>query len=86
MMDENRELFDNFADIHREYMLNPGEWQKLLNEYGKEVVEIIRDYERKLCATSERGQYGKFSQNLSDKFWGEVRKSFPKIDFVGVNQ
>lgn len=84
MTDENKDLFDNFADIHREYMLDPDQWQKLFNQYGGEIVEIIRDYERRLCATSEGGQYGKFSQNLSEKFWGEIRKVFPKIDFVGI--
>lgn len=25
-----------------------------------------------------------FSKNLSEKFWTEVKKLFPKIDFVGV--
>lgn len=84
MMDEYKELFDNFADIHREYMLDPSTWQKLFNQYGAEVIEIIRNYERRLCATSEGGQYSKFSQKLSEKFWGEIRKTFPKIDFVGV--
>jgi UDP-galactopyranose mutase len=86
MMEEHKELFDNFPDIHREYMLNPKEWQKLFNQYGREVVEIIRDYERRLCSNMATGKYGLFSQNLSEKFWGLVRKTFPKIDFVGVIQ
>lgn len=84
MLSENKELFTNFKDIHDKYALNPPEWQKLFNEYGKEVVEIIRDYERRLCANMVTGKYGSFSANLSEKFWDEVRKVFPKIDFVGV--
>ena len=84
MVSENKELFDNFSDIHREYMLDPHKWQKLFNEYGGEVVEIICDYERKLCATSEKGQFGKFSTTLSTRFWAEVKKVFPKIELVGV--
>ncbi len=84
MVAANKELFDNFKEIHDEYALNPGAWQKLLNQYGAEVVEIIRDYERKLCINMGTGKYGQFSQNLSQKFWDEVRKIFPKIDFVGV--
>ena len=84
MVEENKELFDNFADIHREYAMNPREWQKLLNQYGAEVVEVIRQYERKLCANMATGKYGQFSSNLSEKFWAEVKKLFPKIDFVGV--
>ncbi len=84
MAEDHKELFDNFADIHREYALNPKEWQKLFNQYGAEVVEIIREYERRLCANMATGKYGQFSRNLSEKFWAEVKKVFPKIDFVGV--
>jgi len=84
MVAANKELFDNFKEIHDEYAMNPEAWQKLLNQYGAEVVEIIRDYERKLCIKMGTGKYGQFSQNLSQKFWDEVRKIFPKIDFVGV--
>ena len=84
MIGENKELFDNFMDIHREYELKPTQWQKLFNQYGREVVEIVRDYERRLCSNMATGKYGQFSRNLSEKFWGEVRKTFPKIDFVGV--
>lgn len=86
MMEENKELFDNFLDIHNEYAVKPLEWQKLFNQYGREVVEIIRDYERKLCAHMSKGKFGKFSANLSERYWDEVRKVFPKIDFVGVIQ
>ena len=84
MVSENKELFTNFKDIHDNYALNPPEWQKIFNEYGKEVVEIIREYERRLCANMATGKYGAFSANLSEKFWNEVKKIFPKIDFVGV--
>ncbi len=86
MMNEQKELFDNFSDIHREYMLHPNQWQKLFNEYGGEVMDIIRDYDRKLCAQMGKGQYSKFTETLSEKFWQEVRKVFPKIDFVGIKQ
>lgn len=84
MVDEHKELFENFMDIHNEYAMNPHQGQKLFNQYGGEVVEIIRDYERKLCANMATGKYGQFSAKLSEKFWVEVRKIFPKIDFVGV--
>ncbi len=84
MMEKNKELFDNFDDIHREYGLNPQQWQKIFNEYGREVVELVRDYERRLCSNMATGKFGLFSKNLSDKLWGLVRKKFPKIDFVGV--
>lgn len=84
MAEENKELFANFKEIHDEYALNPAEWQKLFNQYGGEVADVIREYERRLCANMATGKYGRFSANLSEKFWGEVKKMFPKIDFVGV--
>lgn len=84
MVEEHKELFNNFGDIHREYAQSPKEWQKLFNQYGTEVVEIIREYERRLCANMATGKYGQFSRNLSEKFLAEVKKIFPKIDFVGV--
>jgi len=43
MLEEHEELFSNFKDIHDEYALDAASWQKLFNEYGKEVLEIIRD-------------------------------------------
>lgn len=84
MYEANKELFDNFLDIHNEYAADPQKWQKIFNEYGKEVVEVMREYERKLCTRMGSGMYSKFSANLADKFWAEIKKTFPKIDFVGV--
>lgn len=84
MVEEQKEVFSNFKEIHDEYMLNPSEWQKLFNQYGGEVMDIMRDYERKLCRNMATGKYGQFSTSVSEKFWDEVRKLFPKIDFVGV--
>lgn len=86
MIDKNLEVFGQFQDIHDKYAFNPLKWQGEYNETGSKVVAIIRDWERKLCRESERGQFGKYSANLADKFWNLVRKDFPKIDFVGVKQ
>ena len=84
MMEQNKELFDNFKEIHDEYALNPQEWQKLFNQYGSEILDIIRDWERKLLVKMGTGKYGQFSTTVSEKFWDEIRKIFPKIDFVGI--
>ena len=65
-------------------MLDPKKYQLALNVEGKKVVEVIHDYERRLCAHSEKGVYAKYSSNLADKFWETIRKQFPKIDFIGV--
>lgn len=84
MINDRNEQFKHFKEIHDKYMQDPVIYQDEFNREGKLVVEIIREWERKLCSHSEKGQYGKYSQSLADKFWQEVRKNFPKIDFVGV--
>lgn len=84
MLANHKELFAEFKKIHDEYALDPKTWQPKLNEYGQEVLHIIRRYENMLCGKSESGKYGKFSSKLADKFWESVRASFPKIDFVGM--
>lgn len=84
MVNENLKLFNDFQDIHDKYMQDPIKWQTQFNFLGKTIVNIIRIWERKLCQDSERGQFGKFSDTLADKFWNVVRMDYPKIDFVGV--
>lgn len=84
MLTENKELFDTFQSVHDAYILNPEANKVKFNELGREVTDLIREYERRLCAQMGKGQYSKFTQNLSEKFWSEVRKVFPKIDFVGI--
>lgn len=84
MIEANQEIFNKFIDLHDKYSKEPNKWQNEFNTQGKKVVEIIRDWERRLCGHSEKGQYAKFSDKLADKFWNIVRTDFPKIDFVGV--
>lgn len=84
MVASNKALFDEFKVIHDKYAENDERWKEKFNEVGKKVVEIIRDYEVRLCAHSEGGQYGRYANKLADKFWEEVRKMYPRIDFVGV--
>lgn len=84
MITENRDLFDNFQNVHDAFVLNPDVNKAKFNQIGREVTDVIRDYERRLCAQMGKGQFSKFTQNLSEKFWAEVRNVYPKIDFVGV--
>lgn len=84
MLKENEPVFTKFLDVHNNFKSDPEKWKPQFNETGGQVVDIIRDYERRLCGKTESGQYGKFSANLSQKFWDEIRKVFPKIDFVGI--
>lgn len=84
MLEQNKEAFSAFKKTHDLYVQNPDSMQEKFNNEGKPIIEIIRKYENKLCGKSERGSYGRYSAQLSEKFWGEVKKVYPKIDFVGV--
>lgn len=84
MLDENKELFEEFKPIHDAYVINPTVNQAKYNAIGSEVMDVIRDYERRLCAKMGAGQYSKFSMNLSEKFMEEIKTIFPKIMFIGV--
>jgi len=84
MLEENKELFDQFKRIHDKYLQDDVKYQDEFNEIGKDVVEVIRKYELMLCSKSEGGQYCKYASTLADKFWTEVRRVYPRIDFVGA--
>ncbi len=84
MLSENRKLFDDFRIIHDKYALNSDGLQEEFNKKGEKILEIIREYENKLCANTERGVYNKFSGNLAQKFQDEIRKIFPMIDYIGL--
>ena len=83
MIENHRDLFLDFKDVHDKFMSDDN-LKGELNEKGAKVVEIIRDYERKLTSQQDKGQYSKFSSGLSDKFWDQIRGFLPHIDFVGV--
>jgi len=83
MLEYNRDLFESFRSIHSRYELDPESLQLVFNEEGEKVLRVIRRYENTLCGKSESGKYGKFSSSLSEKFWGEIRFHFPKIDSIG---
>lgn len=80
----HKDLFTRFQEIHDRYTMSPDRYQVEFNEVGKEVMDVIRKYENKLCGSTERGGYSKYSHNLSEKFWSGIRALFPKIDFIGA--
>ena len=84
MINENKEIFDKFKILHDDYSLNPDKMQNAFNNEGEKILEIIRDYENRLCANQERGMYNKFSANLAEKFQKEVKKVYPLIDHIGL--
>jgi hypothetical protein len=84
MREQNQELFAEFAALHQRYEAEPIRYQAAFNALGRQVTEAVRDWDRRLCSAMGRGQFSQYSQNLSEKFWGEVRSLFPLIDQVGV--
>lgn len=84
MVSDNKELFEKFTKLHFEYSIDQEKMQEKFNKEGKKILEIIHEYENRLCANTERGIYNKYSANLAEKFQNEVRKHFPLIDHIGI--
>lgn len=84
MVDDNKVLFESFKMLHDEYGLNGTGLQDKFNKEGEKILDIVREYENRLCSNTERGMYNKFSTNLAEKFQNEVRKKFPMIDHIGL--
>lgn len=82
MIVENPELFSEFGRIHDAYKKDSS-LQGKYNEVGAKVSEVIRDWEKRLCLYSEKGTNAKYSANLAEKFWQEVRNKYSHIDLVG---
>jgi hypothetical protein len=84
MTKEHADLFDKFKAVHDQYRLDRKTHQNEFNQLGKQIMEIIREFENRLCAGMERGMYGKFSDKVSEKFWDRIKKDYPLIELVGV--
>jgi len=84
MIDENRQLFDRFAKLNEHYAKNPDSDTVEFHQFGQQILDVIRDYDRRLCAAMGRGVYSVYSEKLSQKFWDLVRQDFSQIDMVGV--
>lgn len=84
MITSNKESFNKFNLLYNEYIKKQDDLQGRFNEEGKKILEIIREWENKLCSQTEKAGFGNYSTNLSEKFWAEVRKTYPLIDYIGV--
>lgn len=84
MLDNNKKEFEEFRKLHDEYALNPDAMQDRFNQEGKKIQEVIRKYEDILCGHSERSGFSSYTASLAEKFNDEIRKHFPKIDYIGV--
>ena len=84
MLEDNQSLFNSFKQTHDSYAKDKDTNRDIFNEEGTKVLRVIRRYENVLCSKSENSGYGKFSSNLSEKFWEEVRSYLPLIDQVNI--
>lgn len=86
MKETNKELFASFRKIHDEYHLSEDtdSLQEKFNIEGEKVLVVVREWEGRLCSQSEKGGYGAFTGNLTEKFQAEIKKEFPMIDHVGI--
>lgn len=84
MIETHKALFDEFKAAHEAFVSDSENNKSQFNEVGNKILPIIRQYERMLTSEMSGSQYGRFSNNLSDKFWETIRRTYPKIDFIGV--
>lgn len=84
MLSVNQAVFDEFKKIHDLFEKDRMKHQDEFNRQGEAIMDIIHDWEKRLCARMEGGKNGVYSANLSEKFKDEIKKVYPKIDLVGV--
>jgi len=84
MTEQNHDLFALFKPIHDGYQFDRKQWSQRFHQQGSDVVEVIRDWERRLCSGMEKGHHAVYSAKLAEKFWTEIKKEFPLIERVGV--
>lgn len=84
MITEHQAEFAAFKEVHDGYKADRKAWSQRFHSEGKVLVEIIRDWERRLCSGMEKGNNAVFSAKLAEKFWAEIKKEFSHIELVGV--
>ena len=84
MVEENKETFDKFKNIHANYGMDEDKYQDEFNKEGEKILKIAQEWENKLCSQSEKAGYANYTGNLAEKFQLELRHFFPLIDHVGI--
>lgn len=83
MLDANQPLFDSFAQASQDFQA-ANITQEQFDVVGRNVLDVVHFWERKLCSGMERGRHSQYSANLAEKFWQHVRSDYPLIDQVGI--
>lgn len=84
MVGENKETFEKFTKVHLEYSQDPDSHQDKFNKEGEKIMEIIHEWEDRLCKQSEKAGFGNYTGPLAEKFQAEVKSHFPLIDYIGI--
>lgn len=84
MVEENKSIFDAFTQLHFEYSTDQEKYQEKFNSEGAKILNLIHEWENRLCKASEGAGYGSYTTGLAEKFQAEVRNHFPLIDHIGI--
>lgn len=84
MLQQNQKDFADFLVLHTAFVAGDPKATESFHTKGRDIVDTIRFWERKLCAGMEKGINSQYSVKLAEKFWNEVKKTFTHIDLVGV--
>lgn len=84
MLSAHKKDFDEFSKLHFEYSIDQEKNQEEFNKAGESIIKIIREWEDRLCKTSEKAGYASYTGKLAEKFQEEVRSHFPLIDHIGI--
>ncbi len=84
MVTKYEKEFDEFQILHDKYEQDPKKWQSEFNSEGGKIMDIVREYEDRLCGKMENTKNSTYSANLAEKFRGEIKRYLPKLDMIGV--
>jgi hypothetical protein len=84
MVTKYEKEFDDFQILHDKYEKDPKKWQGDFNREGAKIMEIVREYENRLCGHMENTQNATYSASLAEKFRNEIKRYLPKLDMIGV--
>lgn len=85
LFEEEKDLFTHFKLIHDNFLKNAKMYETDFNTIGSKVMLKFKQAEDNLCSKTEKGRYSNFSNQLSEKYWQEIKKYFPAIDRVKVD-
>lgn len=84
MVQKHEKEFDAFQELHDKYEKDPKKWQGEFNREGAKIMDIVREYENRLCGHMENTNNATYSANLAEKFRNEIKRYLPKLDMIGV--